>query len=62
MSYDGAYARFQENVRLLGHPLNDKFQWNLNTGFVQLTEALQSDLGEIQDRIEDIRKALELSK
>lgn len=58
MAYDMARKQFQENVNLTDR-VADPRNWNLNAGFLNLTEALSQDLADIKAALVDISEGLE---
>ena len=57
MSYYQAKKCFDENVKLLGLPSQDRLMWNLNVGLTNLVFALEADLAEMERKIDQILKA-----
>jgi hypothetical protein len=62
MSYEKASQCFQDNLKMIPRPMEHPQEWNLNTGLVQLTEAIQADLAQVQSMLVSILRALEKSK
>jgi hypothetical protein len=60
MHYDGAKKCFVENRNLVGiQPMNDPQNWNLNNGLNQFVEAVQSDLAQVNYKLDRILRALQ---
>ncbi len=54
MSYQAAIAAFRENLTKLIRPEKDPMMWNLCTGLVQLSEALEKDMKVLRQKVETI--------
>ena len=62
MTYFQAMQCFDENSQLIGDPNSDRMMWNLSTGLSMLTEAIQTDLNNLQSDIRRIEEALQQSR
>ena len=58
MSYHDAKQCFQENRELI-NPQSDPQVWNLNTGLLSLTEAIESDFQNIAYLLQRILRVLQ---
>ncbi|HEY1721787.1 MAG TPA: hypothetical protein VGG27_11115 [Magnetospirillaceae bacterium] len=54
MSYQAAIAAFRENITLLIRPQKDPMMWNLCTGLLQLSEAMEKDMKVLRQKVEAI--------
>jgi hypothetical protein len=55
MSYQSARKNFAENIQLIGpQPMDDPLNWNLNNGLINLTNAIQQDLAEMNQRLKQV--------
>jgi hypothetical protein len=63
-TFEEAHDCFEENSTLIGQPVAgmssnaDMLAWNLNAGLLNLTLALQTDIGELTDALDDMRARL----
>lgn len=57
MAYSDARKAFSEN-RTLMKPTANPVLWNISTGLLQLTEALEQDIREIKKRLADIESTV----
>ncbi len=60
MSYQDAERCFQENCLSIRD--TNPVMWNLNSGLIALTRALQSDLSEIQHALSQLAQSVERCK
>ncbi len=58
MSYQGARNNFEENTQLLD-TATDPEEWNLNHGLLNLTNAIEQDMAQIQQTLRAILDALQ---
>ena len=54
MSYVTAKGNFAENVQLVGsNPMSDPQNWNLNHGLFELTKSVQSDVAQLNKKLDE---------
>jgi hypothetical protein len=58
VSYQEAKACFAQNLQMIGNPMSDAMNWNLNSGLDELTTCVQQDMAQIQDILTQILHAL----
>lgn len=58
MSYQAAIAAFRDNLTQLVRPQKDPMMWNLCTGLLQLSEALEKDMKILRQKVEAINSVV----
>ena len=59
MTYEKAKQCFDENIRAIADPDSDFHRWNLYSGLLALTNAVQTDLHDLHSQVQDLAHALQ---
>ncbi len=54
MSYQAAITAFRDNLTKLVRPEKDPMMWNLCTGLLQLSEAMEKDMKMLRQKVDAI--------
>ncbi len=59
MSWNLANKLFRDSLKLIDQPERDPQMWNLHSGLLNLSEAIQKDLEDLRQKIERLGQDLQ---
>lgn len=58
MAYHTARECFAQNLQMIGRPMADALNWNLNSGIDEFVTTVQQDLAAVHEKLDQILAAL----